>query len=220
MLRISDASLSALLCDSEALAEVDSLSDLDSALLAETDSDWLYASDSFFEASSLLIVLLEIAVDRLSESISLKRFDARSESDAYCEAISDFFSLKDLLSDSKIDLLCSWLKDLLCDLLNDSLSDLLFASLTEILREVLCDSFWLSEVLFETLIEALCDSEVETLADLDADRDLLVDSEADALKDADVDSLADFRLSDLLLDSELLLLSESETLLLMLSLVL
>lgn len=111
MLRISDASLSALLIDSEAL--VDSLSDLETnsdlladwLLLAETDSDWLYASDSFFEASSLLIVLLEIAVDRLSESISLKRFEAKSESDAYCEAISDFSLLRDSLSDSKIDLL-------------------------------------------------------------------------------------------------------------------
>ena len=113
MLRISDASLSALLCDSEALAEVDSLSDLETnsdlladwLLLAETDSDWLYASDSFFEASSLLIVLLEIAVDRLSESISLKCFEAKSESDAYCETISDFSLLRDSLSDSKIDLL-------------------------------------------------------------------------------------------------------------------
>ena len=109
MLRISDASLSALFIDSEAL--VDSLSDLETnsdlladwLLLAETDSDWLYASDSFFEASSLLIVLLEIAVDRLSESISLKCFEAKS--DAYCEAISDFSLLRDSLSDSKIDLL-------------------------------------------------------------------------------------------------------------------
>ena len=116
MLRISDASLSALLIDSEALvdsealAEVDSLSDLETMLadwllLAETDSDWLYASDSFFKPSSLLIVPLEIAVDRLSESISLKRFEAKSESDAYCEAISDFSLLRDSLSDSKIDLL-------------------------------------------------------------------------------------------------------------------
>ena len=111
MLRISDASLSALLIDSEAL--VDSLSDLETnsdlladwLLLAETDSDWLYASDSFFKASDLLIVLLEIAVDRLSESISLKCFEAKSESDAYCEAISDFSLLSDSLSDSKIDLL-------------------------------------------------------------------------------------------------------------------
>ena len=133
--------------DSEADLLADSLRLLESLIdlltFSENEVDWLSISESFSEASLLLIVLLEIAVDKLADSIVLKRSEILVESDSYSDLTLETSSLSDVLADSDSDLLLDWL--------TEALTDLLVLIDSDLLLDWLADSLKLADLEAETL---------------------------------------------------------------------
>lgn len=117
-------------------------------------------SDADFES----IVLFEIAVERLFDSIVLIRSETFSESEAYSDLILDILSLIERLSELCSDKLLEALAEMLSDffLLNDS--DSLFEVLADSLKLLLREAADL-EALVLNDCEVLLDAEVLALAD-------------------------------------------------------
>jgi len=91
----------------------------------------------------LLIVLLEIAVDKLADSIVLNRSEILVESDSYSDLTLEISSLSDVLADSDSDLLLDWL--------TEALTDLLVLIDSDLLLDWLADSLKLADLEAETL---------------------------------------------------------------------
>ena len=88
-------------------------------------------------------MLLEIAVDKLADSIVLKRSEILVESDSYSDLTLEISSLRLVLADSDSD----WLIE--------ALTDLLLLSDSDLLLDCSADWLWLRDLAVETLAKTL-----------------------------------------------------------------